>query len=1381
VTEPAGHYLQFTYDPTYYWRISQVTASDGRSVNYYYAAYNQYWQVLDHVVYYNNANWTARYRYCAANINDPNYGTQPLLWTADDPMYPGPMKRIGYTYRTANNPDGTTPVYGQIQSENYYDGTNVGTAVSTLTVGSANPINHNTRTETRGDNVTRTFLYTAQGYVTLVSDFMSHSAGQTYDANKWINSVTDRNGHRTDFTSNVLTGNVTQVQFPAAADVTPSPAPRGTVSYTYGWANCPDPNNRDANNPYYLYSITDEGNHATIFTRDANKRVTRIDYPDGGYETFAYDAAHFYQLSSHRMVTGGTETFAYDGLHRRQFYSDPYHNNANNPSIRYYYDGLGRVNGVFDALWHPTNWEYNDRGQVTLTTLATDPSDNQRHTITNAYNADGTLQSETDQLGHLTSYTYDDYRRLKSVTPPARGDGTGTHTTEFSYHPNGMLDDYRYTDSNVTWVKLPRGEYIKSVYDDNRRKTSQTVAPGTVDEATSSSVHDNVGNLTSVTNPGGHWIATIYDERNRPSSINDRGLLTTFTYDTAGRRKSITRPNGQLITYDIFDVMNRVTQQTATQNPDPAAVTKYTYYTLADGANAPVGLLKTMKDPRLVVLNNGEAYTYEHDLMGRKTKLTYPKDSWNVRRIEQWSYDTAGRLQTFTNRDSPAKVQTFTYDALNRMTGFSWNDGGLTPSVSFGYDAASRLTSVNNANANISRVYYDDNSLFGETETPTGGVARSVIYGYDDDGNRATLDIPGYSQFTYTYTWRNQVKDIKAGATTLASHVYDLNGNVSTRSLNNSTQSTYLYDGLDRVTWITHSLNGTTRQFNYGYDTNSYNRKWVRRLGTAQGDIGDVFAYDLSDQVNVVQLNVANPSATPTPAPNISYDANGNRTWFGPYGSLEQYAINNLSQYTSRTIYTGNTQTSGTASYDVNGNMTATPDPTPSQLTCTYDAQNRVLSAGKGNTTMYFTYDGLNRQVSRRIGMNGTRTFSVWDGWELVQEYHMSGGNAVEDASYLYGVTGLVKNLKTNNYYYQDGSGSTSHLANSSGVLQEWYRYDLQGKPVFYNSADQQITVSAFGVRHLFTGQQWYSEVGLYDLRNRFYSPDLGRFLQPDPIGFDGDPTNLYSYCGNNPVVYLDPTGLFRGGQFAQGAFVGVVSVYAGIYGGAALSATGVGAILGVPMMISGVIGVGYAEMNIVGSFSNVPGAAEAQGYPSNLGGVGGRIAGGEAGQVVGSTFEDVITDRYAKTAFDKITSGISLALDAYDAGMLLGPVFNSPSMLSSLADNFSSRYVFQGADETGYAYFDSLTGREIVVGYEVQAYGYDIPTMGRNTGLGISRGSLGNYALGGLGGVGFYFEGGANYSGFAMGLALSYFFGPGGSLFGGGGGVNPCLPPQQL
>src|SRR5207244_12928779 len=126
------------------------------------------------------------------------------------------------------------------------------------------------------------------------------------------------------------------------------------------------------------------------------------------------------------------------------------------------------------------------------------------------------------------------------------------------------------------------------------------------------------------------------------------------------------------------------------------------------------------------------------------------------------------------------------------------------------------------------------------------------------------------------------------------------------------------------------------------------------------------------------------------------------------------------------------------------------------------------------------------------------------------------GGNNVT-ARYLYGPDGLVQNLTTGLFYFHDGSGSVSHLADDRQHLKEWYRYDLQGTPIIYDANDNYLEASAFDVRHLFTGQQWYKELELYDLRSRFYSPDIGRFLQADPIGFSGDATNLYRYCGNNP------------------------------------------------------------------------------------------------------------------------------------------------------------------------------------------------------------------------------------------------------------------------
>ncbi|PZR75627.1 MAG: hypothetical protein DLM52_07295 [Chthoniobacterales bacterium] len=47
-------------------------------------------------------------------------------------------------------------------------------------------------------------------------------------------------------------------------------------------------------------------------------------------------------------------------------------------------------------------------------------------------------------------------------------------------------------------------------------------------------------------------------------------------------------------------------------------------------------------------------------------------------------------------------------------------------------------------------------------------------------------------------------------------------------------------------------------------------------------------------------------------------------------------------------------------------------------------------------------------------------------------------------------------------------------------------------------------------MRHLYTGQLWMPQIGLYDLRNRVYSSTLERFMQTDPFGFGGDAGNLY-------------------------------------------------------------------------------------------------------------------------------------------------------------------------------------------------------------------------------------------------------------------------------
>src|SRR6202035_950809 len=115
---------------------------------------------------------------------------------------------------------------------------------------------------------------------------------------------------------------------------------------------------------------------------------------------------------------------------------------------------------------------------------------------------------------------------------------------------------------------------------------------------------------------------------------------------------------------------------------------------------------------------------------------------------------------------------------------------------------------------------------------------------------------------------------------------------------------------------------------------------------------------------------------TPTPAPSILYDAVGNRTSFD--SGSQTYSTNDLNQYTVRNF--------NSAAYDTNGNMTTGLD----SSAYTFDANNRVLTATKGGTSMIFTYDGLGRQVTRQVG-KGAPSFNIYDGWNLMNECDSSG------------------------------------------------------------------------------------------------------------------------------------------------------------------------------------------------------------------------------------------------------------------------------------------------------------------------------------------------------------------------------------------------------
>ena len=1125
ITEPAGRWLQLIYVTTP-WNngygypdrvIDQVNGSDGRSVKYNYglqafAPGTIAYTYLGNVVYNGDSSLTALYTYQAPNI--PSYNYAPLLSTCNDPMYDGPMKKIAYTYATGVNGDNSAVVRGQIRYEKSIDGQTVSN-LQVITQG---------RAEQKGDGSTRYFDFPANGYqVSNWSDFINlfPRALKQYDATtRFISAFQDRNGNTTNFACDARTGNVNLVTYP----LTPPDATRATVAYTYGGPTCPDPNNRDGNNPYHLYSVKDERDFVTVYTRDANKRVVRIDYPDAGFETFAYNG--FGQVTSHRLRTGGLETFTYDGSGRLTQYRDAYHLAAvdpQNPSVpanatptfAYTYHTVApqkdRVHTVTDARENVTKIDfYNFRGQVLKVTNPLGQGETMASNVQYAYRADGVLSLIQNELGHRTYFSYDDYKRLTAITLPPRVAGDPLPTpTYFYYERNGAaVFDYSHTDANPRRTVLPSGKRTRVLYNSNLQKTSvlQTAADGITDAATTTYTYDYNGNLKTIKDPKGQTSGLLtqyfYNARNRVIHMDDPMLndavaphrnsnlhTTSWTYDKAGNPLTQLNANNQSITF-AYNPTNYLLQQNVTQTPNPVATTKYTY--------DPAGLLRTMQDPRLVATNSIYAYTYTYDLMGRRTRLAYPADSGGTLRSEWFAYDTAGNLQSYTNR--AGAVQTFTYDGRNRNTTSTWSDGTTAPTTT--YDPASRITQISNAHAVINNTYFDDNNLKTQEEWATAAPSyhRTVTYAYDSDGNRGNIIYPSGKNYSYGYYGRNDLWYVLDNLTGIYQgvYIYDVNGNVTTRYVGNSWIITDASqrNPMNQIKHLEHRFAGTTRTFDYSYNSMGSRTSIQRDAGGAES-----YGYDLAQEVT---SGIENGSAA-----TYGYDANGNRTTLNGGGS---YATNSLNQQT-----TFNGQTVG---HSPNGNVSNFA--TASSIV--YDAQNRLTSVTNNGITSTFKYDGLNRKISQTIA--GVTTYNVWDGWNLIEERNSS--NTLLN-TYLYGAGEIIERITgtTNRFYFQDGLGSTSHFSEEVGTLLESYKYGTFGQQTVYDPAGAvRPGGSVYDIRHLYTGQLWMPQAGLYDYRNRVYSTGLTRFLQPDPIGFAGDPTNLYRYCGNNAVNWSDPSGL---------------------------------------------------------------------------------------------------------------------------------------------------------------------------------------------------------------------------------------------------------------
>ena len=803
-----------------------------------------------------------------------------------------------------------------------------------------------------------------------------------------------------------------------------------------------------------------------------------------------------------------------------------------------------------DGLNHETTLEYDTLGRRIKKTFPDLKFEQYQ------YDPAGHPKVITDRRNNSTTYDYDELGRLSKVTNP-----DAQHTTrEYKYDARGLLlqsknerdywTTFHYDDAGrLIKTTSPLLEEWKYEYDSAGNR-SKEIAP---DNSETIMSYDANNRLAHIIAPGASAPEQvfIYDEEGRLKGRRDERLNTTeFEYDSLGRLKKLIDPLHFATTYDYDAVGNRISEKDAEENE-----TKYKYDSrglLSERSPPGQGAEKFFYDGNGNLVRHedfaGKLTIYEYDTNNRLVRITdakngkteYEYDANGNRTLvrdpnlneTRFSYDERDRLQTRTDArnhletfnydgvgglsehiDRNGRKRTFEYDGNGRLkTEKWWSGAALTRQFDFSYDNRGNRTGAADSESALNFTFDLQNRLSTASNAGTVGVPSvALTYGYDAGSNVQSVTDNFGVAVNSVYSFRNDLSSRTwSGGGIAPARIdfdYESRGGESLVKRYSDLAGTQLvgktiktYDEQNRGDDISHQSSAATPLQHLAYQFDTVGRLWKE---TFQG----VDATHLYDDLSQVTSRVRPGQTTET----FSYDAGGNRNMSG-------YVTDPGNETKSNGAYN--------FVYDDEGNLAQkTNISTGEKTSLEWDHRNRLTKVTRKNSsdvvlqTTSFAYDPDNRRITKVV--DGTGAHYVYDRNNVWAEFN-DGGSIT--ARYLFGdkVDEALARWRPGDgttWYLTNHQGSVvGHLSNNGTLLNET-TYSSYGK--ILNQTNPSVTD-----RYGYSGREYDNETGLYYYRNRYYDPDLGRFISEDPIDFNGGDANLYRYVGNGPANGTDPFGL---------------------------------------------------------------------------------------------------------------------------------------------------------------------------------------------------------------------------------------------------------------